>query len=121
MNELTPHPSELTPYQKDAIGRAAHLRQEVTSFQHTWPRLNSAEMLPPITWSELERQLQSLSVTPAGAMMVHDLVAATRKQASFKPNELVMREILCIASAVMDETFLSDSSSSDLEEQDPII
>jgi hypothetical protein len=38
-------------------------------------------------------------------------VTATRKQASFKPNELVMREILCIASAVMDETFLSDSSS----------
>jgi hypothetical protein len=53
--------------------------------------------------------------------MVHDLVAATRKQASFKPNELVMREILCIASAVMDETFLSDSPSSESEEDAPII
>jgi hypothetical protein len=48
--------------------------------------------------------------------MVPDLVEATRKQASFKPNELVMREILCIASAVMDETFLSDSCSSDPED-----
>lgn len=113
--------NELTPYQKDAIGRAAHLRQEVTSFRDTWPRLNSAEMLPPITWSELERQLQSLSASPAGSAMVHDLVAATRKQASFKPNELVMREILCIASAVMDETFLSDSPSSESEEDAPTI
>ncbi len=113
--------NELTPHQKDAIGRATHLRQEVTSFRDTWPRLNSAEMLPPITWSELERQLQSLSASPAGSAMVHDLVAATRKQASFKPNELVMREILCIASAVMDETFLSDSPSSESEEDVPTI
>lgn len=104
--------NELTPHQKDAIGRATHLRQEVKSFQHAWPLLNSAETLPPITWSELERQLKSLSVTPAGASMVRDLVEATRKQASFKPSELVMREILCIASAVMDETFLSDCDSS---------
>ncbi|USQ95136.1 hypothetical protein [Caulobacter sp. RL271] len=121
MNDLSPHQNELTPHQKDAIGRAAHLRREVSSFQDMWPRLNSAELLPPITWSELERQLMNLALTPTAAAMVPDLVAATRKQASFKPNELVMREILCIASAVMDETFLSDSSSSDLEEDDPII
>jgi hypothetical protein len=119
-----PH-SDLTPRQKDAIGKAAHLRREVMSFQQDWPRLNSAELLPPITWSELERQLSSLSATPAGAAMVHDLVSATRKQAPFKPSELVVREILCIASAVMDETFLdetflSDSSSPDSEAEDPI-
>jgi hypothetical protein len=112
VNASTPH-SELTPYQKDAIGRAAHLRREVASFQADWPQLNAADLLPPITWSELQRQLMSLSATPAGAAMVHDLVAATRKQATFKPTELVMREILCIASAVMDETFPPDSSSSD--------
>lgn len=110
--------NELTPHQKDAIGRAAHLRREVSSFQDTWPRLNTVETLPPITWSELERQLMNLSATPGSAAMVHDLVEATRKQASFKPSELVMREILCIASAVMDETFLSDSSSPDSEEED---
>ena len=118
MNEFTPN--QLTPHQKDAIGRAAHLRQEVMSFQDVWPRLNTAETLPPITWSELERQLTNLSATPTGASMVRDLVAATRKQASFKPSELVIREILCIASAVMDETFLSDLSSPDSETEDPI-
>lgn len=108
--------NELTPHQKDAIGRATHLHREVSSFQDMWPRLNSAELMPPITWSELERQLKSLAVTPTAAAMVPDLVEATRKQASFKPNELVMREILCIASAVMDETFLSASCSSDPED-----
>lgn len=114
--------TELTPHQKDVIGRAAHLRREVMSFQHDWPRMNTAETLPPITWGELERQLKSLAATPNGAAMVQDLVAATRKQASFKPQELVMREILCIASAVMDETFLSDSESSspDSEEDAPM-
>ncbi len=113
---------ELTPHQKDAIGRVIHLRQEVTNFQDSWPRLNTAELLPPITWGELERQLTSLSATPAAASMVRDLVAATRKQASFKPSELVMREVLCIASAVTDETFLSetDSSSPDLDGEDLI-
>ena len=113
---------ELTPYQKDAIGRVTHIRQEVMNFQNEWPRLNTADLLPPITWGELERQLKSLSVSPAGASMVHDLVEATRKQAPFKPSELLMREILCIARAVMDETFLSDSDSSSLETdgEDPI-
>ncbi len=113
---------ELTPHQKDVIGRVTHIRREAASFQNEWPRLNSAELLPPITWGELERQLKSLSATPAGAAMVHDLVTATRKQAPFKPSELVMREILCIASAVTDETFLSDSetSSADLDGEDPI-
>ncbi|MEW6389091.1 MAG: hypothetical protein AB1542_01400 [Pseudomonadota bacterium] len=94
------------------------MRQDIASFRNTWPALNSAEALPLITWSELERQLMSLSATASGAAMVHDLVAATRKQASFKPSELVMREILCIASAVMDETFPSDFSSSDSEADD---
>lgn len=117
MDASTPH-SELTPYQKDAIGKVAHLRQEVASFRQDWPQLNSSDLLPPITWSELERQLTSLSATAAGAAMVHDLVSATRKQATFKPSELVMREILCIASALMDETFPPDLSCSDSEADD---
>ena len=33
------------------------------------------------------------------------LVSATRKQAAFKPSEMVLREVLCIASVLMDETF----------------
>ena len=112
--------TELNPHQKDAIGRAAHLQEDIERFQQTWPTLNAPpDLTPPFTWSQLERQLSSLSATPGSAAMVQDLVTATRKQAPFKPAEMVLREILCIASAVMDETFLPwdpEDSSSDSEE-----
>jgi hypothetical protein len=114
--------TELNPNQKDAIGRAAHLHEDIQRFQRDWPALNSIhDQLPPFTWSQLERQLANLSATPDSAAMIHDLVNATRKQAPFKPTEMVLREILCITSAVMDETFQEmsdpeDSSFPDSEE-----
>lgn len=114
--------TQLTPHQTDVIGRAAHLHEDVLRFQHSWPTLNSLhDLAPPFTWSQLERQLSNLSASSLHTAMIHDLVSATRKQAAFKPAEMVLREILCIASAVMDETFLTDSprgalASSDLEE-----
>jgi len=108
--------TELDPHQKDAIGRAAHLQEDVQRFQREWPTLNSIhDTAPQFTWRELERQLSSLAATNSSAAMIHDLVNATRKQAPFKPTEMVLREILCIASAVMDETFVQDPTL-DLEE-----
>ena len=82
------------------------------------PRLRRYARVLRRNREELERQLTSLSATATGAAMVHDLVSATRKQATFKPSELVMREILCIASALMDETFPPDLSCSDSEADD---
>jgi hypothetical protein len=114
--------TELDPHQKDAIGRVAHLHEDIRRFQQSWPALNTPpDQTPPFTWGQLERQLSSLSATPNSAAMVRDLVTATRKQAPFKPAEMVLREILCIASAVMDETFRDtpehpDCYSPDLEE-----
>ena len=78
----------------------------------TWPTLNSQdERVPGFTWTELERQLASLAATAQSAMMASDLVSATRKQANFKPPEMVLREILCVAGALMDESFLSPGRS----------
>lgn len=114
--------TELNPYQRDAIDQAAHLHEDIQRFRRAWPTLNSIhDQTPPFTWRELERQLTSLAATADSAAMVHDLISATRKQAPFKPTEMVLREILCIASAVMDETFsasldLEASSFPDLEE-----
>ena len=114
--------TELNPYQKDAVGRAAHLQEDIRRFQSDWPTLNSIhDMAPQFSWSQLTRQLSSLSANPANAALVPDLINATRKQAAFKPTEMVLREILCIASAVMDETFQAtpehpDCCSPDLEE-----
>lgn len=112
--------TELNPHQKDAIGRAAHLHEDIQRFHQVWPTQNALpDPLPPFSWSQLERQLSSLSATPGSAAMIHDLVTATRKQAPFKPPEMVLREILCIAGAVMDETFPPsdpEDSSPDSEE-----
>ncbi len=58
-----------------------------------------------VTWEALHRQLVELAVTPAQKRLAATLVSATRKQAAFKPSEQVLREVLCIASVLMDETF----------------
>jgi len=101
----------LSDFQKDAIARALSLREEVHCFQQTWPTPNArGETVPAFTWAELERQLASLAVTPSSALMAPDLVSATQKQARFKPPEMVLREILCVAGALMDEGFLHDPS-----------
>lgn len=106
--------TELNPYQKDAVGRAAHLQEDIRRFQSDWPTLNSIhDMAPQFSWSQLTRQLSSLSANPANAAMVPDLISATRKQAGFKPTEMVLREILSIASALMDETFPADQPHKD--------
>ena len=63
---------------------------------------------PTFTWEALARQLTDLAVTPAQKALVETLVSATRKQSVFKPSELVLREMLCIAAVLMDETFHPD-------------
>ncbi len=68
------------------------------------------------SWDELERQLSDLAVTDRQRALVPALVSATRKQAAFKPPESVLREVLCIASVLMDETFHPDAGGSDTEE-----
>ncbi|MDB5457620.1 MAG: hypothetical protein JWP92_3205 [Caulobacter sp.] len=102
---------ELSDRQKEAIRQALNTRQEVSLFHQTWPARNAIEApTPGFTWAQLERQFSSLAATPQSAAMAQDLVRATRKQSRFKPSEMVLREILCIASVLMDETFLADGS-----------
>jgi hypothetical protein len=80
---------------------------EANRFREAWPAMTTTASdgpLPDFSWGELERQLTDLA-TPEAASLVSSLVSATRKQARFKPPELVLRELLCIAAAVMDESF----------------
>ena len=78
---------------------------EVSRFQEAWPPMAMTETVPEFTWGELERQLADLAATPETASVISTLISATRKQARFKPPELVLRELLCITAAVMDESF----------------
>ena len=62
--------------------------------------------MPAFTWSELEEALVSIAASTRQRDMAADLVSATRKQAPFMPPSLVLREILCMAWVIADETFL---------------
>ncbi len=100
----------MTRYSQDksskADNRALALRQEMDSSRRTWPVPPTPETpTPPFTWEQLERQLADLSGAPARAAITPALVSALRKQARWKPPELVLREVLCLAWTLMDESF----------------
>lgn len=98
-------PKEAQADKSAALGRAIAAREEVERFQTRWPPIPDGELVPTFTWAELERQLADLSQDPVKAAMARELVSATRKQATFKPAEMVLREILCLAWALLDEDF----------------
>lgn len=86
------------------VRKALQIRDAVANFERDWPSLLNRQPMPVFAWTELERQL--LSLAPADlAPMVRDLISAVRKEASPKPPEMVLREILIIAATVLDEDF----------------
>ncbi len=94
------------PISRGAIQDALLLQKDVQAFSTRWPTPpNQNDPLPVISWAQLERQVGDLAMTPTKKAMVAALISATRKQARFKPAEMVMREILCIAGVLMDESF----------------
>lgn len=88
------------------VERALRLRREVEAFERRWPEYRIDQpMVPGFAWSQLERQLADLVDTPAKQAMARELVSATRKMARFKPPEMILREILCLSWALLDESF----------------
>lgn len=61
--------------------------------------------MPTFSWAELEEALASIAASPRQRDMTPDLVSATRKQAAFMPRSQVLREVLCLAWVIADETF----------------
>lgn len=91
---------------RSAVRRAISLRREIETFQTKWPAAAKDELaVPTFTWAQLERQLADLAVDPVKGRMARDLVSATRKMSSYKPPEMVLREILCLTWALLDEGF----------------
>ena len=86
------------------VRKALQIREAATIFDRDWPPLANRPPMPVFAWTELERQLLSLAPEDL-APMVRDLVSAVRKEASPKPPEMVLREILIIAATVLDEDF----------------
>ena len=92
---------------REAIRRATLMKRDIRAFRSLYPSCEQAQGSPiqGFTWEALERQLSALAADPVKAAMAGPLVSATRKQARFKPSEMVLREILCLASTLMDESF----------------
>ena len=82
------------------------LLAEAKRFRKAWPEMTGRQRdMPPFTWEQLERQLESLAGTPDRAALAAPLASALRKQAPCKPPEMILREVLCLAWTLMDEAF----------------
>lgn len=66
---------------------------------------NLAADMPVWTWSQLEDALGEIAASRQQHDMIEALVSATRKQATYLPTGHVLKEILCIAWVIADETF----------------
>ena len=99
--------TDLSTQQQQAIRSAIWLHGEVARFRRAWPEPDEPQRpMPSFSWEALERQLADLAATPEKAEAARTLVSATRKQAKFKPAEMVLREVLEAAFVVMDEDFM---------------
>lgn len=67
--------------------------------------LSLAADMPVWSWNQLEDALRELAASRHQQDMVESLVSATRKQARYLPSGHILKEILCIAWVVADETF----------------
>jgi hypothetical protein len=87
-----------------AMEYATWERREISRFEQAWNPLQATTgPMPAFSWAELERQLADL--TAGKAATASTLVSAIRKQARFKPSEMVLREVLIAASVLMDGDF----------------
>lgn len=66
---------------------------------------NPAADMPVWTWSQLEDALGELAASRQQHDMIENLVSATRKQARYLPSGHILKEILCIAWVIADESF----------------
>ena len=72
----------------------------------TEPELwNAAADMPVWTWSQLEDALGEIAASRQQHDMIEALVSATRKQGTYLPSGHILKEILCIAWVIADETF----------------
>ena len=100
--------SELSKFLHKQVETWDWIREETHEFLARFPQAEQATPAVSMTWEALERQLTSLAGCPGKKALVAPLLSATRKQAWCKPSEMVLREILVIASVLQDESFEPD-------------
>ena len=102
MTPANDHNAALSP----GLSQTLWMKSEVDRFEASFRSSPQTKTpLPVWTWEQLERQLVSLASSPAMASATPELISAVRKQSRWLPPEMVLREILCAAFAVMDGDF----------------
>jgi len=74
------------------------------------------DLIPGITWTQLETVLDTLADTPVKKEMVRHLVEGTRKQSPFLTADGSIKEIIYIGAVLLDVRF--NPSASDLNTSD---
>lgn len=72
--------------------------------QH-WRSGRDEDLLPQISWSEVEAGLAELATTDLKRSMTRTLVGGVRNQAGSKPPRAVIAELFCLAWLLGDEAF----------------
>lgn len=100
---------------RTSVKAAERLKRDIDRFQSRWPSEPTSAHPPlTLTWEQLERQLSALVESSTKRELVSALVSGTRKQAWAKPPEMVLREILLIATTLADDAFCpSEEEASD--------
>jgi hypothetical protein len=76
----------------------------------------NTDLIPAVSWAEVEGILLRMANTPDKRLMVRHLVEGTRKQSSFLTPEGVLAELFYLATALLDRDFnpsFTDTNSSD--------
>jgi hypothetical protein len=100
---------------QQAIAEGRWLAAEIGRFESLFPPIGGATPADlRVSWPAIERQLIHLARRPSVKAMVPALVSAIRKHALLKPPELLFRELLCLASVVLDESFEPSETEGDV-------
>ena len=107
---------ELSAANLDARIEAAVTRSErVAAFQRRFPELpaQAGELLPPVSWSQIERQLRSL----AGADFERASweLEVLKASARTGPAEMFYRELLTLAWSLIDDTRPLQATEADMD------
>lgn len=77
----------------------------MTFHQNQWGGGRGDELLPQVTWAEVEAGLLDLATTDLKRRMTRTLVTGVRNQAGSKPSRAVIAELFCLAWLLGDEAF----------------
>lgn len=86
------------------------IAKELQGVRTAWESLEGPSC-PTWTWEDLKEVLLSFATTPLEELVIRGGLSGLRKQAQFKPPEMILSEVLRLAGAAQDLTFRRSTST----------